>query len=261
MKYVFSNLSTIKNKIESRGYVAVLLDFDGTISPIVSKPEDAYLTEKNRQMLLNINKSWPIVIVTGRPFNVIRKKVGVGHFIYAASHGLEYNFSGKLEKKKISQLILNKLNNVRKIINNLKKNYKMIVIEDKPYSATFHWHLLSKKQKNIFKFQLNDFLDELKKERLLKVFCDKETVEVIPNINWTKGDIALQAVSYLNKKEKKSFLPIYVGDSTTDEDAFRVLKDGITIRVRPKKNSSAKYYLKSREEVDKFLFWLEQQRA
>ena len=68
------------------------------ILPIVKKPENAYITEKVRHTLKKINKVFPIIIVTGRPFYVIKKKVKVAKFIYTASHGLEWNLNNKLER-------------------------------------------------------------------------------------------------------------------------------------------------------------------
>ena len=56
MKYIFSKLSEIERKIKDLKHVALLLDFDGTISPIVKKPENAYITEKVRHTLKKINK-------------------------------------------------------------------------------------------------------------------------------------------------------------------------------------------------------------
>ena len=46
---------------------------------------------------------------------------------------------------------------------------------------------------------------------------------------------------------------MYIGDSLTDEDAFRTLTDGITIRVGKSGASAAQYYFKSRSGVDRFL--------
>jgi len=49
-------------------------------------------------------------------------------------------------------------------------------------------------------------------------------------------------------------LPIYVGDDVTDEDAFKALiKKGLTVYVGVPEKSLAQYYLKSPNEVKKFL--------
>lgn len=256
MKYIFSKLPEIESKIRNSKNVALLLDFDGTISPIVKKPENAYITKQTRDNLSTINRIFPVVIVTGRPLNVIRKKVGVSHFLYAASHGLEWNFDGKFRKKILPKIIIKKIDKFRKTIYEAKDNYPSLIIEDKPYSVTFHYHLMPIKEKKMFIMWLKSFLKSIYKQSSIKVFYDKETIDIVPNLNWTKGDIARLALKYLREKNHKNFMPIYVGDSKTDEDAFRVLSNGITIRVGEDKKSKAKWYLRNQKEVGLFLKWL-----
>jgi trehalose-6-phosphatase len=55
------------------------------------------------------------------------------------------------------------------------------------------------------------------------------------------------------KRLPKGALGIYVGDDTTDEDAFKALQDGITIRVGEKKESAAQYFVESQTEVVRLL--------
>jgi len=257
MKYIFSKLSEIERKIKDLKHVALLLDFDGTISPIVKKPENAYITEKVRHTLKKINKVFPIIIVTGRPFYVIKKKVKVAKFIYTASHGLEWNLNNKLERKTLPKLTEEKINQIRQIIKNIKKDYPSLIIENKPYSVTFHYHRMSVKDKKTFKGWLKKFLKPIYKQSSIRIFHDKETIDITPNLHWTKGNVAKLALKYLYKKTKRNYMPIYIGDSLTDEDAFIALKkDGITVRVGKNKKSAAKWYLKNQKEVSFFLKWL-----
>jgi trehalose-6-phosphatase len=48
-------------------------------------------------------------------------------------------------------------------------------------------------------------------------------------------------------------VPVYIGDSLTDEDVFNVFKNGVTIRVGKNKSSAARYFFKRRSDVDVFL--------
>ncbi|MEK7128569.1 MAG: trehalose-phosphatase [Patescibacteria group bacterium] len=256
MKYIFPKLPEIEDKIKSQKYMALLLDFDGTISPIVKKPESACLPEKTRNILKKINEIFPVVIVTGRPLNVIKKKIGVRQFLYAASHGWERNFGVKFRKKIVPKFVLKKLNQFRKIVEKIKEYYPSLIIEKKPYSVTFHYHLMPTGQKKSLKGWLEKFFKIVHKQTSIKVFYDKETIEILPGLNWTKGNIAKLALKYLHKKNSKKFTPIYIGDSLTDEDAFRALKKGITIRVGKNETSAAKWYLRDQSEVNIFLKWL-----
>ncbi|MFA6076478.1 MAG: trehalose-phosphatase [Candidatus Paceibacterota bacterium] len=256
MKYIFSRLHEIEGVIKNYKNIALLLDFDGTISPIVKKPENAYITKETRSILKKINKVFPVVIITGRSFNVIIKKVGVNNFIYGASHGLEWNFDGKLKNKILPKLITDQLEQFHETLKKIKDTYPSLIIEEKKYSVTFHYHLMPVKDKKFFKKWLKKFLKNVRKRPVIKIFHDKETIDIVPSLNWTKGDIARLALKYLNKKNKIKFKPIYIGDSKTDEDAFYALSKGITIRVGKSNTSTAKWYMKNQNEVKLFLKWL-----
>ena len=61
--------------------------------------------------------------------------------------------------------------------------------------------------------------------------------------------------------EKPAF-SIYLGDDTTDEDAFGVLPDAITIKVGPAPLTSvARYHLPDPDAVHEFLLWLAMQES
>jgi trehalose-phosphatase len=256
MKYAPACLSEIKSKIEDFNRAALLLDFDGTLSPIVAKPKDARISEKNRRLLKKINGLWPVAIVTGRSLEVIIKKIGVGAFSYAASHGFEWNFDGKFKRRPIPAGILRKLEKFRRIIKKINKDYPPLIIEPKPYAVTFHYHLMTTEQKKRFGDWLNVFLAPIYKETSIRILWDKETVDIVPDLNWNKGEIVKLALAHFRGKNNSSLLPIYIGNGLTDEDAFKALKTGITIRVGKSKISAAKYYFRNREQVDVFLKWL-----
>jgi trehalose-phosphatase len=111
----------LKEDIYNAKDLAVFLDFDGTISPIVPLPENAYLSEDNRNNLLKISKIWPVAIITGRDLETIKEKIGLEKISYGASHGLEWEIFGesgelKIEKKK----------KIKNIIKKIKLNLKNI---------------------------------------------------------------------------------------------------------------------------------------
>ena len=89
------------------------------------------------------------------------------------------------------------------------------------------------------------------------VTSGKKVYEVRPAVEWDKGKaIALLIDKYGKPKTKRGLLPIFLGDDTTDEDGFKVVRkqDGIAIFVgEENRNSAADYYLKSPLEVEQFL--------
>ena len=91
----------------------------------------------------------------------------------------------------------------------------------------------------------------------IRVYPMKKLWEIRPPVNWDKG----KAVEFIGHEIKANLklsrlLTIYLGDDTTDEDAFRVVQrpEGWSIFVGGEKaSSSAGYYLNSVAEVEEFL--------
>jgi trehalose 6-phosphate phosphatase len=80
-----------------------------------------------------------------------------------------------------------------------------------------------------------------------------KVLEVRPVIDWNKGRAVEFLLESLGLSNKDDLLPIYIGDDTTDEDAFKVLRDGnrgfgILVSSIPKE-SNAFYSLRDPSEV------------
>jgi len=71
------------------GRVAVFLDYDGTLTPIVSQPEDAWLSDSMRQALLELAAKASVGILSGRELEDVRQRVNIDNVMYAGSHGFD----------------------------------------------------------------------------------------------------------------------------------------------------------------------------
>jgi trehalose 6-phosphate phosphatase len=73
-------------------------DIDGTLSPIVRRPESARVTPRCRELLAGLIESRvQVALITGRPLGVARSMVGIEAATYAANHGLEFWIDGSTE--------------------------------------------------------------------------------------------------------------------------------------------------------------------
>lgn len=243
-------------RIERASALALFLDFDGTLSPIMPRPEDAYLPARTRHILKKISRSLPVCIITGRPLRIIRKKVSLPRLLYGASHGLEWNMRSISAAQRVPRSTVRALMEVRADVQCLCLQYPQLINEPKPFAVTFHYHLLTTSNARLFVYDLKALLRKIRKRGDLRVFHDKKTIDIVPARTATKGTAVSFAMRYLARKTGKRFLPVYIGDSSADEDAFRALKRGITIRVGKTRSSAAHYYFKNRRGVDSFLQWL-----
>jgi trehalose 6-phosphate phosphatase len=77
-------LATITNK-----RVVVFLDYDGTLTPIVSNPDDAHMSSAMRQVVCTVAETFPTTIISGRGRQKVECFVQLPELFYAGSHGLD----------------------------------------------------------------------------------------------------------------------------------------------------------------------------
>ena len=254
MKYVFLDLPEIKKRTDKSGFV-LLLDFDLTLSPLAPSQKDAFLPEITRSILKKIISYAPVVIMTGRKLSDIKKRVGIKGIIYIGNHGLEHNLDKK-NKILLTPVYKNALLQTKKEVIRKLKTYRGIKFEDKKYAFALGYRLVKKNKIQSLESTFRKIQKEIEQEGLLEARLNKKTFEVRPKIGIDKGTASRLALKTIKYKLHKKVLPIYVGDAETDEDAFRALAHGITIKVGKSKKSLAKWYLRDQKEVALFLRWL-----
>src|SRR5438045_9120551 len=85
-----SALEFIREIAGGHGQLAVFLDYDGTLTPIVSHPEEAVLSDSMRQTLRELAARAPVVAtLSGRELDDVRRRVTSDSIGYAGSHGLQ----------------------------------------------------------------------------------------------------------------------------------------------------------------------------
>jgi trehalose 6-phosphate phosphatase len=74
---------------------AILTDVDGTLAPIVPRPEEAAVPERARELLDRLRERYGLVgCISGRRAEEARRLVGVEDLAYAGNHGLELMLPG-----------------------------------------------------------------------------------------------------------------------------------------------------------------------
>jgi trehalose 6-phosphate phosphatase len=78
------------------GHAAILTDVDGTLAPIVARPELAAVPERAVQLLRQLSQSYGLVgCISGRRATEAQRLVGVENLAYAGNHGLELLLPGE----------------------------------------------------------------------------------------------------------------------------------------------------------------------
>lgn len=251
MKKLTIKFKGIQKPLDVYSNILLLLDFDGTISPIVKDPKDAVLLPKNKALLKKLKKlNVKVGIVTGRALKDIIKKVGLKGIIYAANHGMEIYANGHMLLDKGTHF-RKPLKKVADTLEPALTKIKGTIVERKGLSIAIHFRKTPKRLHKIVGKIVKKLASPFLAKYRLKLTSGKMIWEIRPANFWNKG----KAVLWIWKKLAPSAIPIYVGDDKTDEDAFAAIrKSGITIRIGRKKGSKAKYYANSFEEIFKILF-------
>ncbi|MDD5108209.1 MAG: trehalose-phosphatase [Candidatus Omnitrophica bacterium] len=256
MKYLFKNWDGIKKDL-SDNYILLFLDYDGTLAPIVSTPEEASISPEVKDLLSELSKNLncKLAIISGRSLKDIKNIIGLKEVIYSGNHGLEIEGP----KIKFEAQVLPRLKLViRAIAADMKKRFlgiKGVLIEDKGLTLSIHYRKVSKKDMPVFEKIIFEVTNPYVAGDNIKVNSGKKVYEIKPPIKWDKGKVVLWLLARRQFiSGEKNVLPVYIGDDVTDEDVFKALKrKGLTVFVGESGDSNADYYLKNTEEVTKFL--------
>ena len=245
----------VAQAIAKRGKV-LLLDFDGTLSPIVAHADDARISDAAKQALRILVRHIPIAVVSGRPIARVRSLVGVRGLSYAGSHGFETLIAGHYECHVPSRMKA-VFRGVRAALEPLVAKYPGAYIEDKKFGVAVHYRSVTPRLERALRREAAHVVDRFVRDGSVRVHDDTKTFDVYPAGSASKGSAVRSLVRSLGRGGRP--LVVYIGDSMTDEDAFRALSSGLTIRVGYKKGSAARYHFRNREEVDEFLGLLAQE--
>jgi len=259
VKHLFEYWEEIQARIQNVQTLFLLLDYDGTLTPIVSRPELAFCPSEVKRHLETL-RDLPgvyLAIISGRSLEDVREKVGVSDIIYVGNHGLEIENPGGRRKKILSSTRTRELKGITRNLQNALREIPEILFEEKGPILSVHYRNVPKK----FIGRIHQVMEEeLQQWRdRWKMTSGKMVLEIRPNVDFHKGKAVKEILKTFPSPE---LLPIYLGDDQTDEDAFRVVKGrGISVFVGPGGvPSRADFFLRNPKEVQKFLFRCEEAR-
>src|SRR6266498_5758995 len=229
---------------------AVFLDYDGTLTPIVCHPEDAWLSESMRHVLRELGAQAPIAILSGRDLDDVRRRVDLDGIVYAGSHGFDIAGPGGLCRQ-LGAEYLSILDTAEKELREALDEIPGAQLERKHFSVAAHYRNVNENDA----FRVAQAVEAVAaRHRELRKMDGKKVYELLPDIDWNKGKAVLWLLETLGL-EGGNALPIYIGDDRTDEDAFRALEKrgvGILVSEHPQA-TAANYWLNNPEEVERFL--------
>ncbi|KAK4480613.1 hypothetical protein RD792_013691 [Penstemon davidsonii] len=267
-----SSFEQISNNARGKK-IALFLDYDGTLSPIVDNPDHAYMSNSMRTAVRNVAKYFPTAIISGRSRDKVHEFVGLSELYYAGSHGMDImgpvqpftnghkncikstNKQGKeVNLFQPASEFLPMIDEVYRSLVEITKDIPGAKVENNKFCVSVHYRNVDEKSWTTVGHSVHEILKEYPRLRLTH---GRKVLEVRPVLNWDKGKAVEFLLESLGLMNRDDVLPIYVGDDRTDEDAFKVLREGnrgfgIIVSSVPKE-SNAFYSLRDPSEVMEFL--------
>jgi trehalose 6-phosphate phosphatase len=225
---------------------SLLLDLDGTLVEIASKPDGIRVDHHLRQLLAALSRQFEgrLAIVSGRPVDQLRAYFPELSLTFAGSHGIEILWpDGRTSKATEASPDRRVLERLRRF----EAAHPGVLVEEKPFGVAIHFRLAPAYEEDCRRLAA-----EVADEHGYTLQAGKKVFEL--KIDSTgKGD----AVSALmSVPPMKGTRPVFIGDDETDEAAFRMASrlGGAGVLVGPIRPTNASYRL---ETVEETLLWLE----
>jgi trehalose 6-phosphate phosphatase len=233
--------------------VLVMLDYDGTLTPIVAHPDSAVPTVEVKSLLgaLAARPGVVLAILSGRALKDVRARVGVGGLIYAGNHGLEIDGPGIHFIEPSAAASVSALRALTDELEVVLANIPGVFVENKYLSASVHVRQVPEHRRGEVRRALDALLEP--QDGCFRLTTGHAVFEIRPQAPWNKGTAALWIRDHCAAEASVIFV---VGDDRTDEDAFRALPDAVTVKVGDDTDTAARYRLTSPAEVTAFLQWM-----
>jgi len=235
------------------GRIALFLDFDGTLVPIQPDPAASRLDPDTAETLRLIASQERLVttIISGRAIEDLYGRIRLENLIYAGNHGLEI-FGRNLYF--VDPAAFARRAHLESLCEELAADLRTIagpIVEYKGLTASVHYRMAA--ETDLEAIRKTVYAAVARKGKLFRVRIGRKVFEILPPTDWHKGSAVRWIVQHLGQADT---LVIYLGDDISDENAFSVLPEAITIRVGAAPVTCARYRLPDPAAVHEFLLWL-----
>jgi len=248
MRHLLGCWSEVATRLRDAGAIALFLDFDGTLVPFRSRPEEVRLPASTRQVLQRLVRrpSLRVWVISGRRRADVRCRIGVPNVRCLGLYGWEDGKNGAL-----SETTLSLLAEAKGALTTRLEPVSDVWVEDKGTAFVVHFRGAAADSVRRARAVL---------DRALEPFAGGLHV-IDEGCAWAVAPRQLQGKGHAAREQWHAFhpgaLPVFVGDGMADEPAFAALACGVTVCVGPRRKTRARFRLQDPAEVRSFLEKLE----
>lgn len=240
------------------GHSDLFCDYDGVLTPVAARPEDAFLDPGTRDLLAHIARhpAFHLSVVSGRALDDVRDRVDIPEITYVGNHGLEIEGPDVRVIRPIPQCATAILRELAAEFPRALSRFPGVIIEDKHLGVAVHFRLADPGHAAGIRAAAAACVAARNAESLLRMTSGKDMVEARIDLPFNKGTAVMHLLELWHGSGGGKTFPVYIGDDETDEDAFRALAgSAITVRVEdiPFPATAAEYGVAAVDDVRAFL--------
>ena len=274
MAHLLNTWPAVARRLRNAGRVLLLFDYDGTLTPIVARPELARLAPAVREALARLASGDKFIVglVSGRSLADLRALLAVPRvadapglpdvsgpadapgvddipgLLLAGNHGFEISGPGIEFVHPEAAALRPALDDAFDRLQAAAAATPGAMVEHKGLSLTAHYRGVAPELAGGLEQAVETAVAPLVESGQLRITRGKMVREIRPNLPWHKG----RAIAYIHSRYPEAPLPVYFGDDVTDEDGFIAAQElgGLAVFVGPPRDgTNALHQLDSPQEV------------
>ena len=223
-------LARLERELACGAGLVAILDYDGTLTPIVPSPQTAILAPSVRTTLERLAASdrARLAILSGRALADVRARVALDDVIYGGCHGLEIRGGGlafRHPRVRTASLV-----RARRTLVAAAEAIPGSRVEFKGLAVSLHYRHVAPAWRRAVRELVTRVLRGVPG---LTLIPGREVFDFVPRVRWGKGEAACW-IAYRARRTlpRGGSVVLYAGDDATDEAAFAALKGrALTVRV------------------------------
>jgi len=211
----------------------MLLDVDGTLSPIAERPEYAIVPPTTQHVVAELTKSpdTHVAIISGRSARDTRRLVGLRDVWVIGNHGIEVARpnADPVVRADVARFEA-QISEAVDRCNEIADSAPGVIVEDKRWTLSVHYRLASP----AIAPAVSAHVAQIAQDLGLRVTVGKEILELRPPVDVNKGTASVELARELDALSAHASV-FFAGDDRTDEDAFIDLRvassSAVTVHV------------------------------